>query len=188
MWNTMTAMDRFEELLVALDGAGLWCDVAEAEKRSLIAALVAGDDVTWRAGAAGRADGEDLADGEVEIWLGKLADPLSDCGVDLRVETVVGPFDPASTGYSVRVNGTTIRLYTFAEGEPGVPATADPWMDCTIQPAAEVNRLLETSGSARRMAIFWPGGNEGFSVLGDQGVLRRVGGATAEESCECVIP
>jgi hypothetical protein len=99
------------------------------------------------------------------------------------------PHDEGSTGYSVAVNGRTLHLYTFATDEPGLPATEDPWMDCSIEPAAEVNRLLAMVASSRRLALFWPGSNDGLSVLGEEGVLRRVGerGLTSG-SWDCVIP
>lgn len=87
------------------------------------------------------------------------------------------------------VNEETLNLYSFAEGELGVPATEDPWMDCSVEPAAEVNRLLEAAGSSRRLALFWPGGNDGFSVLGEESVLRRTcTGAETSDSWDCVIP
>jgi hypothetical protein len=89
----------------------------------------------------------------------------------------------------VAVNGTLLHLYMHAADEPKIPATQDPWMDCSIDPAAEVNRLLEVAGSSRRLALFWPGGNDGFSVLGEESVLRRAGqrGLTSG-SWDYVIP
>ena len=45
----------------------------ESARSALIQALDAGDDVTWAAGGAWRADGEDLAEGEVETWLWGMA-------------------------------------------------------------------------------------------------------------------
>jgi hypothetical protein len=185
----MSAVTPFDELIAALDGAGLWSDVAEDHKRACIQALGSGDGVTWAAGGAWRADGEDLAEGEVEEWLGRMAVPLHDCGVELRVATVCGPYDQGSDGYSVSVNGTVLNLYTFSPHEPGLPATEDPWMDCTVEPAAEVNRLLAAAGSARRVALFWPGGNDGFSVLSEQSVLRRFcEDGPLSASGKCVIP
>ncbi|WP_432825374.1 hypothetical protein [Dactylosporangium sp. CA-092794] len=180
-------MTAFEDLLDALDDAGLWSHLPEDHKRAAQRALASGDGVTWPAGGAWRADGEDLAEGDVEAWLGSMAGPLHDCGVDLRVATVIGPWDAGSAGYSVCVNGTTLDLYTFVEGEPARPATEDPWMDCSVRPAAEVNRLLEAAGSSRRVALFWPGGNDGFAVLGEGRVLRRISAAAASW-CNALIP
>lgn len=185
----MTSVTPFEELIAALEEAGLWSDIGEGHKRALMRALISGDDVTWTAGGAWRADGEDLADGEVEAWLGGMAAALHDCGVELRLATVSGPFDEGSTGYFLSVNGKALNLYMYVADQPGVPATEDPWMDCTIDPAAEVNRLLEAAGSSRRLALFWPGGNDAFSVLGELNVLRRAsqrGGTSG--SWDCVIP
>jgi hypothetical protein len=185
----MVAVTPFEELISALEAAGLWWDIAEDHKRGLMQALFSGADVTWTAGGAWRADGEDLADGQVEAWLGGMAAALNDCGVELHLATVIGPFDEGSAGYAVAVNGTPLYLYMYAADEPEVPATDDPWMDCSADPAAEVNRLLEVAGSSRRLALFWPGGNDGFSVLGEESVLRRAGerGLTSG-SWDCVIP
>jgi hypothetical protein len=182
------AVTYFQDLLRALDDAGLWSDVGERQKHMLIQALEAGEDVTWTAGGAWRADGEDLADGDVEAWLGSMAPALADCGVDLGVATLAGPHDAGSAGYSVSVNETVLGLYSFADDEPGLPATEDPWMDCTVRPAAEVNRLLAVAGSKRRVAVFWPGGNDGFSVLGDEGVLRLTSERGSSWAGQCVIP
>ena len=185
----MSAVTAFDQLIAALEAAGLWRNIAEEQKRASIQALGSGEDVTWAAGGAWRADGEDLADGEVEAWLRRMAVPLNDCGLELRIATVSGPSDQGSAGYSVSVNGTVLSLYTFSRDEPGVPAANDPWMDCSIEPAAEVNRLLDAAGSARRVALFWPGGNDGFSVLGEESVLRRVcEHGQPSGSWECVIP
>jgi hypothetical protein len=65
----MSAVTSFEELLYALEGAGLWSDVSEERKRALTQALNSGEDMAWTAGGAWRADGEDLADGDVGAWL-----------------------------------------------------------------------------------------------------------------------
>lgn len=166
-------MTPFEELLDSLDGAGLWANVSGHAKDELVAALSSGEDVTWAVGGAWRADGEDLAEGDVEAWLGRMANALHDCGVEIRVDTVSGPYDEGSTGYTVAVNGTTLNLYRFEEEDPRTPATEDPWMACTVLPAAEINRLLEVVGSGCRLAIFWPGGNDGLAVLGEEAVVRR---------------
>lgn len=185
----MAAVTPYDELLDALDHAGLWSGTPEDQKRVLLQALRSGEDVSWTAGGAWRADGEDLAEGEVEGWLGNMVQPLRDCGIDLRVETATSPYDEGPAGYAVTMNGTTLDLYSFVEGEPGLPATADPWMDCTVEPAAEVNRLLEAAGGSHRLALFWPGGNDGFAVLGEGSVLRRT--RTAGESTgswDCLIP
>jgi hypothetical protein len=182
----MFAMTLLDQLIATSEGAGLWSHVAEDQKRACIRALGSGEDVAWAAGGAWRADGEDLAEGEVEEWLRRMVVPLNDCGVELRVATVRHPYGQGSTGYSVLVNGTVLNLYTFSAEEPRVPATRDPWMDCTVGPAAEVNRLLGMAGSSRRVALFWPGGNDGFSVLGEESVLRRI--CESSGSWECVIP
>jgi hypothetical protein len=41
-------------------------DLAEVRRRAAMQALLSGEDVTWTAGGVWHADGEDLAEGEVE--------------------------------------------------------------------------------------------------------------------------
>ncbi|MFG2059603.1 hypothetical protein ACGFI9_36880 [Micromonospora sp. NPDC048930] len=62
-------MTPFEELIATLEEAGLWSDIAEDHKLALLQALFSDEDVMWTAGGAWRADGEDLAEGEVEAWV-----------------------------------------------------------------------------------------------------------------------
>jgi hypothetical protein len=166
-------MTAFGDLLSSMEQAGLWAGLGGDAREAVKQALAAGEDSTWTAGGAWRADGEDLADGEVERWLSAMSGSLLECGVDLRVSTVDGPFDVDSPGYSVAVNESELNLYRFEPTDPGVPASADPWLDCTVVPLAAVNRLLANARSPRRLSVFWPGGNDGFAVLGDEGVLRR---------------
>jgi hypothetical protein len=182
-------VNPFETLILVLEDAGLWSDIAKEHRSALMQALLSGEDVTWTAGGGWRADGEDLAEGEVEAWVDGMAAALHDCGVELHLARITGPLDGGSAGYSVAVNGTPLHLYVKDPDELGLPTTEDPWMDCSIVPAAEVNRLLEMSGSSRRLALFWPGGNDGFSVLGEERVLRRAGerGLTSG-AWDCVIP
>ena len=145
--------------------------------------------MVWTAGGACRADGEDLAEGDVESWLDSIKVPLSDCGVELDIKTNCSPHDPDSAGYSVTINGTEIALYALDPADPHVPVTEDPWMDCTIKPAAQVNRLLAAAGSVCRLAVFWPGGNDGFSVLGPQSVLvHAVASVPADRRPDVVFP
>gem|GEM_PF-3615418 len=42
----------------------------------------------------------------------------------------------------------------------------DPWTDCALKPAAEVDRLLGAAGGDRLLGLRRPGGNDGFAVLG----------------------
>ncbi|MEU4426183.1 hypothetical protein AB0F81_36650 [Actinoplanes sp. NPDC024001] len=188
-------MESFEELLHALDRAGLWSEIPKAGKRDVVAALTSGKEVTWRAGGVWNVDGEDMADGDVEQWLTSMADPLRDCGVDLRVDSVIRPHDPESTGYAISVNGQRLDLYSFVEGEPHLPDVEDAWTDCSVRPAARVNSLLATAGSSRRVALFWPGWNFGTAVLGEERVLRRFTATfwrrlvrRAAVPANCVIP
>ena len=169
----MPAVNPFEQLLRGLEGAGLWRDVSADRTSALLRGLMAGQDAMWSSGGAWSADGEDLADGEVEDWLRGMTEPLSDCGVHLVVTTCSSPYDHRLDSYTVKVNGETLDLYFFDPADSTLPLAYDPWLDCTIKPAAEVNRLLLAAGSDCRLAVFWPGGNDGFSVLGPESVLRE---------------
>ncbi|WP_203922658.1 hypothetical protein [Rugosimonospora africana] len=184
-----TALDdseahHFEDLLHALDSAGLWNGVADDERTAIVETLMTSDEpeATWTAGGFWRADGEDLSKGDVEAWLTGMTKALADCGVDLRVSTVFSPGDPASTGYAVAINGVMLNLYDFAPDNLRVPASYDPWTDCSIIPAAEVNRLLVNAESDRRLALVWPGSQDGFSVLGHMEVLQRAAASAAADA------
>jgi hypothetical protein len=166
-------VDQQRELAGALRSAGLWSRLSWVRRRRMMRAVAAAGEVTWPAGGAWRADGEDLAEGEVEVWLGGMAIPLRECGVALEVVTVTDPWAQNSTGYAVMINGSTVHLYDFTDADERLPVTEDPWMDCTVLPAAAVNRLLDAAGSSHRIAVFWPGGNDGYAVLGDASALRR---------------
>jgi hypothetical protein len=61
----MAAVNPFERLLHALDGAGLWREVSPDRTRALIRRLMSGQDAAWASGGDWRADGEDLAGGDV---------------------------------------------------------------------------------------------------------------------------
>lgn len=67
------------------------------------------ESVVWPAGGAWPADGEDLAEGDVEAWLGGMANPLRECGVELEIDTTYSPWSEGSTGYSI---GSTRRRST----------------------------------------------------------------------------
>ena len=48
-------------------------------------------------------------------------------------------------------------------------------MDCTVLPAAAINRLLAIAASDSRVALFGPGDNDGISVLAPTAVLANMG-------------
>ena len=142
-----------------MEAAGLWSWLDPDVRAEIIRSARQGASPVMGLHAHGwRADGEDLAEGDVGELLGAVRPALLREGVDLAVETLTGPHDQNSPGYVVRVNGVDIELYRYDPSEPGVPATRDPWMDCTRLPLHRVNELLEASGSSRRMAVFSPAG------------------------------
>ncbi|MGW5355860.1 hypothetical protein ACWERV_35765 [Streptomyces sp. NPDC004031] len=183
-------MNSFECLLRELEKAGLWRQVSHDQTSALRTRLRSGQSATWLSGGAWGADGEDLAEGDVEDWLRGMTEPLSDCGVQLAVTTCSSPHDGRLDSYTVKVNGEMLHLYSVDPVDPGLPLAHDPWLDCTVKPAAEVNRLLSAAGSDCRIAVFWPGGNDGFSVLGPEDVLREAAVAiqAADGASALVIP
>jgi len=173
----MPAVNPFERLLHDLERAGLWRDVPHDRVPALRTSLLSGRNATWPCGGAWHADGEDLADGDVEDWLRGMAKPLGDCGVPLVVTTWSSPHRHSPSGYTVKLNGETLDLYSVDPADPRLPLTEDPWLDCTVRPAGEVNRLLTGAASNCRIGLFWPGGHDGFSVLGPESVLRAAAAA-----------
>ena len=166
-------MTTFDGLLRELEAAGLWRGIPGG-CQIVSSTLTTEDNAVWFGGGLWRADGEDLADGDVEMWLTEMTGALAECGVRLEVATVRRPLEERSTGYTVRVNGQDIVLYDFDPEERDLPATEDPWTDCTIMPATAINRLLEAAGSDCRLALFWPGSNDGISVLAPKAVLAAM--------------
>ena len=167
-------MNPFEQLLSALDQAGLWRHASADDATSARSELLERQAASWTGGGAWWVDGEDLAEGYVEQWLRAMAAPLRDCGVELQVATATSPHDEASTGYAIVINGTGLPLFLYDPAEPMTPTSDDPWTDCQVLPAARVNDLLQSAESQCRLVIFWPGGNDGFAVLGPESVLRQV--------------
>lgn len=101
----------------------------------------------------------------MESLLRAMAPALAERGVELAVETVEGPWDHGSAGYTIRINGTEVDLYRFDLDEPNVPLTEDPWTDCTLEPLAVVNSLLAAAGARDRVAVISSGGNDGMAFL-----------------------
>lgn len=170
----LCAMTTFEGLLLDFEAAGMWRGIPGGYQ--IVSSTLTTEDIAiWFGGGIWRADGEDLAEGDVEMWLTEMIGALAECGVRLDVATIRWPLDEQSTGYTVRINGKDIALYDHDPNERNLPATEDPWMDCTVMPAAAINRLLEAAGSDRRLGLFWPGGNDGISVLAPREVLAAIG-------------
>ena len=168
-------MSQFDDLVRTLDDAGLWAGLDPRVTAAALGRIRAGEPARWPGGAACPVDGEELSDGLVEDWLNDLTGSFCECGVELAVRALAKPA-PGDTGdYAVDINGHALTLYATDPSEPGLPLCEDPWMDCTIKPAAVLNHLLSGSGSTHRLALFWPGGNDGFAVLGPEPVLRAAG-------------
>jgi hypothetical protein len=87
-----------------------------------------------------------------------MAPALAERGVNLTVETIEGPWDEASAGYKIRINGIEVDLYRFDPDEPNVRLADDPWIDCTLKPLAVANSLLMEAGARDRVAVISAGG------------------------------
>jgi hypothetical protein len=172
--GSLVSMSDFDLLLDALDAAGLWTGLSAEQRDAAIDGSKASSDASWSRGGLWTTDGEDLADGSIEEWIQSMAPALSDVGLDVEVNALMSPFDPDSTGYAVTINGETLRLYDFDPDEPNLPSSDDPWLDCTVMPTGLLNRLLSAAGTDRRLALFWPGGNDGCAVLGPASVFERL--------------
>ena len=159
-------ISRQEELATALAAAGLWAGLPSRDGARLRGEVAQGaSPVTGLAERGWRADGEDLAEGYVEELLRSMTDALRRCRVSLAVESVRSPHDDGSSGYTLRLNGALLDLFDYHPAEPGMPLTADPWMDCTVKPLGLVNGLLDEAGSSDRVAVFYAGSNDGLAVL-----------------------
>jgi hypothetical protein len=149
---------------------GTACGWTEEESST----LTGGEDLTRADDGAWWVDGEDLAEGEVEQWLARLAPALLGCGAAVDGATAESPHQEESRGYEVTLGGERVRLFGWADGEPGVPDTDDPWRDCTVLPAAALNRRLAAAGSSRRLGLLAPGANDGLAVLADPAALASL--------------
>ena len=157
---------RRRELAAALAAAGFWADVPGRDAARQRAEVAAGTSpLTGLYDRGWMADGEDLAEGDVEELLLSMTDALRRCGVSLTVESVRKPGDDDGTGYTLRINGRLLDLIGFDPADPRMPLAADPWMDCTVKPLGRVNGLLEEAGSRHRVAVLNAGGNDGLAVL-----------------------
>ena len=158
--------NRHEGLAAALEATGFWAGLPSRDGVRLRDEVAQGaSPVTGLAERGWRADGEDLAEGDVEELLRSMIDALRHRGVSLTVESVRRPRDDRSTGYTLRINGELLDLFDYDPANRGMPLVADPWMDCTVKPLGLVNRLLDEAGSSDRVAVFCPGGNDGLAML-----------------------
>jgi hypothetical protein len=159
----------------SLEEAGFWSQLPAAQQKSRQQEFVDGtppdltvEELGWWA------DGENLAEGDVETLLSQMSEAISARGVTLEVETTEGPHDLGSNGYSIRINGVDLDLYRYDPDSELLPLSEDPWTDCTVFPLARVNELLEGAGSSDRVVVFRPGGNDGFVLLLTHALIATV--------------
>ncbi|MET7418734.1 hypothetical protein [Dactylosporangium sp. NPDC005555] len=159
---------RWRELARTLADAGFWHDqppaAAEAQWREVAAGgypftCAVLDDVAFHA------DGEELAEGNVEDLLREMAPALRRFGVTLQVRTVSGSHDD----YVVDINGRRCVIL-----DAGDPHTDSPWFEATVRPLALVNELLVAAGTPVRVFTLYTGGNEGRALLLDPAVVDAV--------------
>lgn len=147
-----------EELAEGLVAAGLWDELAP-EQRSVAVAAVRSGVYPFNAAeipALYDADGEDLAEGEVEEFLATLAPAMQAAGVELTVSTAE-PLNDEDDSYTVMINGARCQI---AESRSDVS-----WLDATVKPLAQLNVLLAGAGSPLRWHTLQAGGNDGWALL-----------------------
>ena len=164
----------------SLRRAGLWRALPDVAQTDCVTRVSRGEHLVRTLENLGWAvDGEDLAEGEVESLLTSMTPALAERGVRLDVTTSGSPHKPGSAGYAVVINGKVIDLYRLDPAQPSTPQSDDPWLDCTILPLRRVNELLAEAGSSDRVAVFEPGGNDGFAILASRALLDVLLGAPA---------
>jgi hypothetical protein len=178
---------RWSELARTLADLGFWRDqppaAAEAQQREVAAGwypftCAVLDDVDFHA------DGEELAEGEVEGLLREMAPALRRFGVTLRVRTVSENND--DDGYVVEINGRRCLVLGADDWRCN-----SPWFEATVRPLAVVNDLLAAAGTPVRVFTLYTGGNEGRALLLDPAVVdavRRSGLLDDRELPELPVP
>ena len=156
----------------SLRRAGLWKALPDASQIDCVTRVSRGEHLVRTLENSGWAvDGEDLAEGEVETLVTSMISALAERGVQLHITTKESPHEPGSAGYAVLINGKVMDLYRLDPNEPSTPLSDDPWLDCTIMPLRRINELLAEASSGDRVAVFEPGGNDGFAILASPAVL-----------------
>ncbi|GIJ72191.1 hypothetical protein [Virgisporangium ochraceum] len=147
---------------------GLWSGLPPAQARAQQRGVADGgypftcavlDDMTFFA------DGEALAEGDVEDMLRGMAPALRRFGVDLRVQTVSDDDD----GYVVDISG---RRCPVLDADDRHRRSA--WLLATVRPLAVVDDLLVGAGAPVRVHTLHAGGNEGLALLLDPAVVEVV--------------
>ena len=110
------------------------------------------------------ADGERLAEGGVEQFLGEIAPALARFGLSLQVKSVEQPYLGLGHGdYVLSVNGIGCTIWNADDWSEG-----NTWEQATVRPLAVVNQLLASAGTSRvRAHTLYAGGNEGIVLLMD---------------------
>jgi hypothetical protein len=151
-------MQKPDELADGLLATSLWNELPPDE-RSTAAAAVRNGDYPFNAADVPvlfDADGEELAEGEVEQFLTTLAPAMREAGVELTVSTAE-PLNDEDDSYAVMINETRCLI---AESRFDVS-----WLDATVKPLAQLNALLARAGSALRWHTLQAGGNDGWALL-----------------------
>jgi hypothetical protein len=152
------SMEKADELADGLLSTSLWKELPPADRWAAAAAVRNGE---YPFNAAEipvlyDADGEELAEGDVEEFLTTLAPAMRTAGVELTVSTAE-PVDDADDSYTVLINGARCSI---AESRSDVS-----WLDATVKPLAQLNALLARAGSPLRWHTLQAGGNDGWALL-----------------------
>lgn len=166
--------DRHRTLAASLERYGLWSHLSDDARATASAEVASGCyplDVELLGGHVEFfADGEDLAEGGVELFLAEIAPALLRHGVRLAVEAVEQPYRGVGDGdYVLSVNGIRCTVWQRADWDGD-----DVWRQATVRPLAVVNRLLGAAGSPVRAHTLYAGGNEGIVLLIDPRVAEAL--------------
>jgi hypothetical protein len=155
---------RWKELARLLGDLGVWDglprETAAAQAKAVAKSqyplnLDVFDAVTFLA------DGEDLAEGDVEQLLREMAPALQRHGVLLTVKALELP-DSIADRYVIEINGRRCLVW-----EPDDWEGYRAWYYATVRPLAVVNDLLADAGATVRVFTLYTGGNEGIALLLD---------------------
>lgn len=151
-------MQKADALADGLLATSVWNELPPAE-RSAAAEAVRNGEYPFNAAEIPvlyDADGEELAEGDVEEFLTTLAPPMRAAGVELTV-SAAEPVDDADDSYALLINGTRCQI---AESRFDVS-----WLDATVKPLAQLNTLLTRAGSPLRWHTLQAGSNDGWALL-----------------------
>jgi hypothetical protein len=141
------------ELAQALDEAGLWADLTEAERlaeRRHVELTGVGlrCSLFYRDGLF-VADGEELSERGAAELLAEMTPALATHGLALDVVATSNPYGPpGGDDYVLEINGSRCTVWTRQEAEQ---SPSPLWYESTLRPFIVINELLESVGARARL-------------------------------------